>query len=387
MELDTGDEYTPHWSRRAEYSDKRPEWQDKIPHLLWELGEVFFPIPPGQKGWEYPHHMPSKRFSADSEVLNGYFDCGWSYGIVCAGSLAVVDIDEREYIDVFTDRLPETAYQWSGSREGVHLFYYIEGLETRQILRIKLRTKIQRVSEGIETRPNTETHIGEIKCDPHGYVLGPGSVHPSGNKYGPLKGDKIATISKEEMMKLFNEYIVDSFHDEWLGEEWEPGDYNTGDIPENSFYDLTADDILPWLEPNNRISHPVHGSSTGSNFMKNENRDTFMCWRCNYGGTTGCGVSPRQLLAMLEVPEKFGEHACEEVRYSWRSDSTLHYHAWNRAIKEGLICSINIPYRVAAGYAIHKGVMDEGDILAGEDYYDIRQELIYRVESAFSGDE
>lgn len=375
MELD---EFHPDWADKAATDETKPVWQDKIPHLLWQLGEVFFPIPPGVKGWNYPHHMQSKRYSADSEQLNGYFECGWGYGISCADSIAVVDIDEMEYIEEITDALPKTAYQWSGSREGVHLFYLVDGLEQRQNLRIRMSVEDHAHAEGLDRRQDPVRHIGEVKCDPHGYVIGPGSLHPSGNHYGPLKGDKIAKVEKDVLLEKLSKFIYQNDADSWE-ENYDYGE--SGSSTQHQFYELTADDVLGWLEPNKRIAHPIHGSDTGNNFMKNDDRETFTCWRCTYGIGQGCGINAQQLLALMELGNRLGDYACEEVRRNWRSDSTLHYHAWNKAIRDGLIKSTEIPYRVMKGYAVEEGVLSESDKISGDVYHDIRNSLEYKVHS------
>lgn len=382
MALDNINNYHPDWANEAATDETKPVWQDKIPHLLWELGEVFFPIPSGKKGWNYPHHMDSKRFSADSETLNGYFSCGWSYGIACDGSLAVVDIDETFWLDEITSRLPQTAYQWSGSREGVHLFYKVEDLEQRQNLVLRLGLEEQSLAEGTSVTSDQKTHIGEVKCDPHGYVIGPGSLHPSGNHYGPLKGDSITEVGEEEFLDALNPFIYTGDGSSWE-EEHEYGEQDASS--EHEFYSLTADDVLPWLEPNKRIAHPIHGSSTGTNFMKNEDRETFTCWRCTYGLGQGCGVNAQQLLALMSIGNTLGDYACEEIRRNWRSDSTLHWRAWEKAIKDGLISTTTIPYRVMKGYAVDEGVVSEQQELAGDLYHDIKNSLQYRVYSERKG--
>lgn len=352
----------PDWAEEARGDPYRPNWQDKIPHGLHGLGKVFFPIPPGRKGWSYPHHKPEKRYSATSETLNAYFECGWSYGISCAGSLAVVDIDEKELVEEIASMLPETVYQWSGSREGVHLFYKAPGLNKRQILKTE---------EGGETK-----HVGEIKCDPHGYVVGPGSLHPSGNHYGPLKGDSIAEIDKRYLTGLSHVFHVET-EDSNGWEDFYEGDGEDREVT-HQFYELDADEVLPWLEPNKRIEHPVHGSDTGMNFMKNDDRETFTCWRCQYGPGDGCGINPQQLLALMETGETMGDHCCERVRQLWSSRPELHYQAWTKALEMGLVTSLNIPYKVALGYASLHGIV-EGEHLVGEEYHDVMEQLKYRV--------
>ena len=370
-------DFTPDWARRAEHVDSRPVWHDKIPHALWQLGEVFFPIPPGRKGWRYPHHNQSKRFSADSEVLNGYFDCGWGYGIACAGDLVVVDVDDKALLSRITRTMPETMYQWTGSGDGVHLFYFCEGLTNRQILESRICT----VEYPDGSTEWLTYHVGEIKCDPHGYVVGPGSLHPSGNRYGPLVGEEIAEISVGDLLYELNSFLKKESEDTNGGWEHSGDIGDSPDRPVHQFYELTADDVLPWLEPNQRTAHPVHGSSTGSNFMKNEDRETFTCWRCNYGIGDGCGVNAQQLLTLMENGHQYGDHACETVRRRWMTDERLHYYGWKRAIEEHLLISTNIPYRVAKGYAVAQGVIDKEEELVGEDYYGIKQSLQYQVVS------
>lgn len=350
------DKYTPDWAHRAKHIPHKPVWVDKIPHELWELGEVFFPIPKGRKGYNYNFHLESKRFSADSEILNAYLEAGSNYGICCAGDLAVVDIDEQEYAPEITKKLPETVYQVSGSREGYHLFYYCPGLDTRIVL------------------DKGDDHIGEVKCDPHGFVVGPGSTHPSGNKYGPLKGDSIATIEKEELEDVLDEYSVDN------GNEVSTHEINrdtSGQVTSHDFYELSANDVLPWLEEDNRIPHPVHGSSTGSNFMKNEGGDTFTCWRCQWGSGDGCGLSGAQFLAC----EGSGLD-CDDVRRRWRGDRydpVIHYKGWSRAIEQGLVSPLPLDYTFIKGYAIDEEIIGEEDELEGEQFWTVRNALLYEL--------
>lgn len=368
-------EFEPEWAHRAKYIDHKPEWQDKIPHLLYELEDVFFPIPPRNKGWSYPHHMDEYRYAPDSEVLNAYFDSGWEYGVACDGDLAVVDIDASLYIDRLMGVLPDTAYQWTGSRTGVHLFYYVPGIN-----------QVKNLTSDIV---GATVHVGEIRGNVHSYVVGPNSRHPSGNKYGPLKGDEIATIEEEELFELLDEFISedDDNYDDREGLRYvrryiEGEDRTIEDIEGNThpFYQLNADDVMPGLTPEERTANPVHGSTTGTNFMKNPDGKTFTCWRCQIGSGPGCGINAQQLLALLEIGNRFGAHACEEVRRNWTEDSSLHYHAWVRAVKDGLVSPYMVPYRVAHGYAVASGIMDNDEKLQGDMYFDMINAVRYEMD-------
>ena len=55
----------------------------------------------------------------------------------------------------------------------------------------------------------------------------------------------------------------------------------SGDCPYQEVYNVLDEDVY---EISERHEHPVHGSSTGTNFMVDENRKTWRCWRHN---TTG----------------------------------------------------------------------------------------------------
>jgi len=364
------DGHEPDWAHKRKHQWWRPNWQDKIPHDLWCLGEVFFPIPFKNKGWNYAHGFEDNRYAADSEILNAYFDAGYGYGIACANDLAVIDIDDKSYVDDITSKLPDTLYQVTGSRDGVHLFYKCEGMNVRQILHYKEKPhecsdddyQCWIDSDGECVKQYEWSHLGEVKCDPHGYVVGPGSVHPSGNRYGPLRGDSITSISKDDMMEALQEYIKPTRPDYHPSKTYSS---TSNKDTRYDFYKLDADDVLPWLSPGKRIAHPVHGSETGSNFMKNSDGDTFTCWRHDYGSSQGCGLNAQQFLAV----EATGR-SCDDVRRKWDRDDTLHYRAWCTAVDKGFVGTHAVPWRVLVGYGISHGMIEKPDELAGQAYFD-----------------
>lgn len=364
----------PDWAHRASHMSHKPDWVDKIPRQLWELNKVFFPIPRRKKGWNYPHHVDRFRFEPDDEIFNAYMESGWGYGVACDGALIVLDIDDKDFVDEIIEHLPPTVYQWTGSGDGIHLFYLCEGVNRRKTFKdvtwVCPECGSYRVwyEEGKDKCEHcdweqVQSHIGEMKADPNGYVVGPGSIHPSGNEYGPLQGDEIATVDRETIEYAIMPYLnVDYRRKGSSSRSSEPSDYSSyGSSSPHNFYKLTADDVLPWLSESDRIAHPIHGSSTGTNFMKNGDSDTFVCWRCQCGLRDGCVINAQHLLAMMEHPDKYGKYACEEVRRNWRNDSTLHYHAWKQAVRKGLITMENIPYTVIRGFLVETGAMDESE--------------------------
>lgn len=345
------------WRKRAKSMDHKPDPVDVIPDELHSLGEVFFPIPKLRKGWNYPHGSEDYRFSPDSETLNAYLEAGWGYGIACAGDLVVVDIDEMDYINEVTDGLPETIYQVTGSRQGVHFFYLVEGMNNRQIL-----------NDG-------DVHVGEIKCDPHGYVVGPGSLHPSGNKYGPLEGDEIAEVPIQDLLYQLNNLLKDSddsAYREGKDQYSKAGNISPDKVPD--LYTVSAHEVTPALTPNERIAHPVHGSSTGSNFMMNDGGQTYTCWRCQHGSGDGCVLAPVQYLAVKGVGNT-SDTVCEDVKESWRTDDRLHFYAWEQAVEDGIISPDDFPFRVLKGYGVERGIIEPGEDLDYEDYNTLEEAI------------
>lgn len=391
----------PRWAHRSDKLDYKPDWQDHIPRPLHELGEVFFPIPSGRKGWNYPHGSDDYRYSATDEVLNAYFESGWSYGIACAGDLAVVDIDEMDYVDEIVDLLPETVWQMSGSREGYHLFYMVPGLDSRKNLYVWQCSDCNHEFtewDGEYDEENNEDnrscpacglhydkahgkkHLGEVKCDPHGYVVGPGSLHPSGNHYGPLHGEEITTVEKDELMDVIGKYHIT---DEKVAKSLKKGDvdYDSSTDEVHEFYRLDASDVLPWLGADEKIAHPVHGSSTGNNFQMNEGRETFVCWRCQIGVADGAVLSAQHFLAEEGLAEmgSTGDLLCEHVRKRWQDDTRLHFYAWLRAYRLGLVSIEPLPYAVLHGYGRHKELVDADEKIEGKLYFDIKSGFLYEL--------
>lgn len=105
----------------------------------------------------------------------------------------VVDADEPDRLRDLLDALPETVQQVSGSRTSEHHFLLVPGLDEDLPL----------------VDPDTGDELGHIKAAEQSYVVGPGSIHPSGNRYGPLQGDTIATVPEDELREVLEPFRPD----------------------------------------------------------------------------------------------------------------------------------------------------------------------------------
>lgn len=158
-----------------------------VPPPLDDLRAVFIPIDPGAKETHHPR-TEDTLLEPDDPILNAYLDAGHNYGIACQGDLAVVDADDPGALAPLLDALPDTTRQVSGSHESEHWFLRVPGLETDIPL----------------DDPETGENVGHVKAAAQSYVVGPGSLHPSGNRYGPLEDDTIATIDDDDLLDLID---------------------------------------------------------------------------------------------------------------------------------------------------------------------------------------
>jgi hypothetical protein len=234
-----------------------------VPVPLDELGQVFIPIPPREKGVRRPR-TPEHLFAPDDPVLEAYLENGHNYGVVCRGDLAVVDADEPDQLRDLLDALPETAWQVSGSRESEHYFLRVPGLD-----------------EDISLNdPETGDNLGHIKAARQSYVVGPGSKHPSGNRYGPLQGDRLATLGEDQLCDLIDPFTSDA---QPAVESPDRVDDNQVDSRHSSttgaplsVHDVVSSSTCPEAT---RVGHPFHRSETDANFMVDEGAATWRCWR------------------------------------------------------------------------------------------------------------
>lgn len=144
-----------------------------------------------------------------------------------------------------------------------------------------------------------KNHLGELQGIGQ-QVVGPGSIHPSGEEYDLRNDCDILEIEYADFMKVFDcfkkqekEKIVrDTKASTWSGEDIKQ-------IPLSAicstagFRDLGGGRFLG--------EHPIHGATNGGNFLVNTEENTWICFRCNSGkgSHNGCG-GPSELIAVME---------------------------------------------------------------------------------------
>lgn len=242
---------------------------------------------PVEKDWQN-----TKNYAWDDAELVRWITTGGNYGILPRGGICVIDIDDIsaainlgfiEYFDTFTVR--------SGSGKGIHLYLMCEG-----------------IAEKIPFYDETDgNHIGEFYgSGTNAYVVGPGSVHPSGNRYEVTKNKDLITVTPEQL-------------DEYLFKKVKSSRFNEKGtlIPENvkfsrsnltSLLGLRIEDLVMPINPVQhgdewQGSHPLHGSTTGKNFCVNPKKNVYYCHRDGVGGDPVSWIAQTLGASCLDVKD------------------------------------------------------------------------------------
>ena len=219
---------------------------------------------PRELSWQNTANYSFNEFKLVSRLENGY-------GVVCGfGSLAVIDCDEPEIEFLALNRLPKTFTVKTGGG-GKHFFYIIPDLEKKFVL-----TKSEKIGAvGDERATVVSKHYGEIQWK-GSQVVGPNSVHPSGNKYVVVGDYAIATISNQHIKEVFEKFITPNTQERTY----------QGENP-HQYIDLSKIVNLENFRQKGGEyvgKHPIHGSSTGGNFSINIEKGLWHCFRCGTGG-------------------------------------------------------------------------------------------------------
>ncbi len=117
-----------------------------------------------------------------------------------------------------------------------------------------------------------------------GQNLGPGSIHPNGNIYGRTYLHLVppVTVTKSELLKAFRPYIIGK---EKLSKNESKTEYKQPINPASlTMRDLV--DVSGFKQNGSKFqgAHPVHGSTTGTNFLVDFDLNEWVCFRHNTGG-------------------------------------------------------------------------------------------------------
>jgi len=219
-------------------------------------------------------------YAFNNQNLLQHIENGGNYGVCCGyGNLAVIDADTERISAIARERLSETFEVKTGGG-GTHFYFETE---------VPMKTKAFDEGTGL-----TRKNVGHIR-GAGAMVVGPGSIHPNGTPYVVLKDIPITKATCEQLISAFSEFYE--------------GDIDTTDRQYSDdkkyYFPIGKLSVLNRLKKTNsgrwQGAHPIHGSSTGSNFTVDESKNVWYCFRHN------CGGNALTLLALQEDLIQCGE--------------------------------------------------------------------------------
>jgi hypothetical protein len=216
-------------------------------------------------------------YAYDDPIITEWINAGNNYGFrPVGGGLCVFDCDDTLYDPALVDLFKDTLTFRTGSG-GYHFIFRSPGLEVNKKF-------ILTASDG--------THIGHISTAGFKFqYVGPTCIHPNGNAYSVFRDNQVQEIDAELINQQIKSYIKNTkkIHDKI-----------SGDIPEyikdgkkSNYTDILGLRIEDIGFPDGNVvqigheykgSHPVHGSTTGSNYTINPPKNVWFCFRDHVGG-------------------------------------------------------------------------------------------------------
>jgi P4 family phage/plasmid primase-like protien len=285
----------------------------KIPSQLRERpGARFTVIINGQKkpegkDWSGPN---GANYAINDPPLAGYLSQWHNYGVLCGhAGIVVPDLDDPARLDELgiVARIPDTFMVRTG-RDGRHVYLDCAELDHQ----IGLYDPVLKDEDG------EPLHLGEIQSKGQ-QVVGPGSIHPNGNRYEIINDVPILIISKADLLKIFDGLILTGIDDP--AEEPRRAEKRRRKAGSSSIGDSIPIDQVCWPKDIKKRtgsevigSHPLHGSKNGENFSVNTAKN---CWHC-FRAKHNTGGGPLEWLAL-----EAGLIRCEDAKPGCLDDKDL----------------------------------------------------------------
>jgi len=244
-----------------------------IPKQLQKENIRFIKIRPNTKFPFEEDWVKTNNYDYKNENLLRYLQADGNYGIVTGNGLIVIDADTPAFRDYITSNLPLTFTVQTG-RGGCHFFYYCD------------------IQKKIIFEYNNE-HLGELQTLGQ-MVVGANSIHPNGNPYIVINESEINKIDYGIILSKLSDYIKLKESDNAVYENNLTSGFGISKIIDLGKFRKHVAEYFG--------EHPIHGSTNGTNFWINTEKNVWHCFRHNVGG----GVI--SLIAIIE-----GLIKCEDL--------------------------------------------------------------------------
>lgn len=229
-------------------------------------------IPTGEmNGWT--ENREEKTFSFQNEKLLNHLSNEGNYGVITGKDRFVLAADTKEVEKAVDERLPKTFTVMSPKHKTKHFYFYGE------------------ITKAITCKPSADGDpCADIKRG-NAYVCGPNSTFSNYGQYKVIDDLPIATVTEDQVVAAINEFIStktpkkNKSSCEIIKKHPELNFPIKSIIPNINELSVNGDEL--------KGPHPIHGSTTGSNFHIDTVKNQWFCFRHWVGG------GPLELLAVL----------------------------------------------------------------------------------------
>lgn len=236
------------------------------------------------KPWEF--------YKYDDPIFIKALEEGHGYAVSCKfGDLLVFDFDDMEIFHKYKDKLPDTFTVKTGSGKR-HMYYYCDNGRT-----IHVPGKFD-----LQYKSDDETKKGTI-------VIGPGSLHPSGNRYEVLEDIEITMIDFDFLLATIEELKDHKF------EKTTSSNREKTKIELEILEKIKLDDLIekygykktnPGVGQMCRLGHPSKGKKC---FNYNKNENMWNCYSCGRKGGIIQFVAAHEKISKKQAIKKLQDMA------------------------------------------------------------------------------
>jgi hypothetical protein len=262
--------------------------------IAWQLQSPLFRFvridigskKPFERNWNAPGS--NTNYSLEDPKFLAWIGSNQNYGVVAGiGGLIIFDADGLMRLTELgiMDALPKTFSVRTGGG-GVHK-YYLSDLD-KKIMMFDRTLKE-------EDKP---LHLGEVQS--RGFqAVGPGSIHPNGNRYEVIDDLPIANLAAIDLIDILNK-SVDFGFEEAAKEKKRLKVIAVNPNIRDPFDGVRVENILSprgnvrKLPTGVKGAHPVHGSTSGNNFEVDFRENSWRCWRCGSGGGVALAIAVKE---------------------------------------------------------------------------------------------
>ena len=262
----------------------------RIPEQLRREDFRFVPIWIGtKKPFEWKWNVPGSdtNYNYDNPKFAAFLIEGHNWGTCTGmGDLIIFDSDHPRLAELgVLQELPRTFTVRTGGG-GTHRYYICKDIKDKVVMYDRV----------LKNEKGESQHLGEIQT--LGFqAVGPGSLHPNGNRYVIEIDVPIAEICWNDLYEILADKIEFGLAESIEKKTKHFAVKVSNPNHDDPFEDISIENVL---YPNGEIkksgslikgTHPVHGSKHGCNFQIDTHENTWFCFRCWKGGGPALAVA------------------------------------------------------------------------------------------------